>query len=86
MIASIYSENESSGIPERRYHRGGKSLCVFLGRVILSSSEKNRKNTRTLTLSFEAPSEPIFDQLDVFSDAIDTTNTLVLLKIRKTTT
>ena len=25
MIASMYSENGSSGIPERRHHRGGKS-------------------------------------------------------------
>ena len=43
MIASIYSENGSSGIPEHRYHREEKSLCVFLGRVILSSFEKIEK-------------------------------------------
>ena len=46
---------------------------------------ENRKNIRTLKLSFEAPSEPIFDRLDIFSDTIDTTNTLVLFKIRQTT-
>ena len=85
MIAWIYSENGSSGIPEHRDHRGEKSLCVFLGRVIFGGSGQNRKNVSTLKLSFEALSEPIFDRLDIFSDAIDTTNTLVLFKMRQTT-
>ena len=85
MIAWIYSENGSSGIPEHRNDREEKSLCVFLGRVILSSFEKNRKDVRTLDLPFEALSEPIFDQVDIFSDAIDPTNTLVLFKMRQTT-
>ena len=79
MIAWIYSENGSSGIPEHRNDREEKSLCVFLGRVILSSFEQNRKNVRTLKLSFEALSEPFFDRLDTFSDAIDLKNTLMLL-------
>ena len=85
MIAWIYSENGSSGIPEHRHDREEKSLCVFLGRVILSSFEKNQKNARTLKLSFEALSEPIYNRLDIFYDAIDTTNTPALFKMRQTT-
>ena len=85
MIAWIYSENGSSGVPEHRYDREEKSLCIFLGRVILSSFEKKTKNVRTLRLSFEALSKPIFNRLDIFSDAIDTTNKLVLFKMRQAT-
>ena len=85
MIAWIYSENGSSGIPEHRNDRREKSLCVFLGRVILRSFEKKLKNARTLKLSFEALSEPICNRLDIFYDAIDTTNTLMLFKMRQTT-
>ena len=57
---------------------GKKSLCVFLVRVILISFEKKRKNVRTLQLSFGALSEPLLHRLDIFSDPIDTTNTLIL--------
>ena len=36
----------------------------------------------TSTLSFEALNEPILDRLDIFSDATDLKNTLVLLFLR----
>ena len=80
VIAWIYSENGSSGIPEHRHDRGEKSLCVFLGRVIFGGFGENLKNVPTLKLSFDALSKSFFDRLDIFSDAIDIKNALVLLK------
>ena len=55
MIAWIYSENGSSGIPEHRYDREEKSLCVFLVRVILTSFEKNRKMSELYNHRLERP-------------------------------
>jgi len=39
----------------------------------------------TLEVSFEAVSKPFFDRLDIFSDATDLKNTLVLLFLRHLT-
>ena len=78
MIAWIYSENGSSRIPEHRNHRQEKSLCVFLRRAILRTFGGNRKNARTLKLSFEALSEPFFDHLDIKSDTNNATNRPVI--------
>jgi hypothetical protein len=47
-----------------------------------STFETPRFGARAKKCSFSATNEPFFDRLDIFSDAIDLKNTLVLLFLR----
>ena len=50
-----------------------------------SASEPLGFRTRAKNYSFSESSEPFFDRLDIFSDATDLKNTLVLLLLRHLT-
>jgi len=55
-------------------------LWSLFGHVSRMKCENLLGHASTLEVSFEALNKSFFDQLDIFSDAIDLKNTLVLLK------
>ena len=56
-----------------------RETCTFDSR---STSEASHFGTRDKQWSFSESNEPILEFLDIFSDATDTTNTLVTLFLR----